>query len=320
MSQFYLGPAGGGATGNVMGTPPSTDNAIARYDGITGLIIQNSSITIDDNGNLDSTATYTGNNKYFLLQNNDNTAGSSTRISQFVGGTSAGDLYDEFVIGSSRSYSVGVDNDDSQTFKITTDGSGAVDPSSGTSIMEITSGGGISFPSAGFTENGVLYAGSGGSIEGLGEAQDGELLIGFSGLPPVLSTLSAGTGISIVNSSGSVTISSQLPIIDWYEIVSTSDTLIPNSGYIANNASLVTLTLPNGGNIGDTITIVGKGAGLFRIAQPAGKTIYIVSDSTTTGVTGSITAIEQYASVELVCTNTDDDWTAKTVTGNFTVV
>lgn len=34
--------------GNVVGTPPSTDNAITRYDGTTGLLIQNSDITISD--------------------------------------------------------------------------------------------------------------------------------------------------------------------------------------------------------------------------------------------------------------------------------
>lgn len=42
---------GGGAvvgTGNVTGPATSTDNAIARYDGTTGKVIQNSGVTIDD--------------------------------------------------------------------------------------------------------------------------------------------------------------------------------------------------------------------------------------------------------------------------------
>lgn len=42
----------GGATGNVVGTPPSVDNAIARYDGITGLLIQNSTVIVTDAGGL----------------------------------------------------------------------------------------------------------------------------------------------------------------------------------------------------------------------------------------------------------------------------
>lgn len=38
--------------GAVIGPASSTDNAIARFDGVTGRIIQNSGITINDNGNL----------------------------------------------------------------------------------------------------------------------------------------------------------------------------------------------------------------------------------------------------------------------------
>ncbi len=42
-----------GGGGDVVGTPPSTDHAIARYDGVTGLLIQDSpGVTIDDFDNL----------------------------------------------------------------------------------------------------------------------------------------------------------------------------------------------------------------------------------------------------------------------------
>jgi hypothetical protein len=46
----YILEIGGTGTGDVVGTPPSTDNAIARYDGATGLLIQNSLATISDAG------------------------------------------------------------------------------------------------------------------------------------------------------------------------------------------------------------------------------------------------------------------------------
>jgi hypothetical protein len=42
------GVSGGG---DVVGAASSTDNALARYDGTTGKLIQNSTVTIDDNGN-----------------------------------------------------------------------------------------------------------------------------------------------------------------------------------------------------------------------------------------------------------------------------
>jgi hypothetical protein len=43
---------GGGGSGDVVGPASSTDNALVRFDGTTGLLIQNGNITQDDNGNL----------------------------------------------------------------------------------------------------------------------------------------------------------------------------------------------------------------------------------------------------------------------------
>lgn len=45
-------PLGGAGSGDVTGPNSSTDNAIARFDGASGKIIQNSTATIDDSGNL----------------------------------------------------------------------------------------------------------------------------------------------------------------------------------------------------------------------------------------------------------------------------
>jgi hypothetical protein len=39
-------------TGDVVGDASSTDNAVARFDGVTGKAIQNSGVTIDDSGNI----------------------------------------------------------------------------------------------------------------------------------------------------------------------------------------------------------------------------------------------------------------------------
>jgi hypothetical protein len=51
-------PPGGGA-GDVVGPALSTDNAISRFNTTTGKLIQNSSVTIDDSGNLNTTGTIT---------------------------------------------------------------------------------------------------------------------------------------------------------------------------------------------------------------------------------------------------------------------
>jgi hypothetical protein len=55
---------GGGGSGDVVGPSSATDNAIARFDLTTGKLIQNSSATIDDSGNITATnlsGTNTGN-------------------------------------------------------------------------------------------------------------------------------------------------------------------------------------------------------------------------------------------------------------------
>lgn len=49
---FTIAATGGGGTGDVIGPSSATDNAITRFDGTTGKLIQNSTITLDDNGNI----------------------------------------------------------------------------------------------------------------------------------------------------------------------------------------------------------------------------------------------------------------------------
>ena len=43
---------GGASSGNVVGPSSATDNALVRFDGTTGKLIQNGTITQDDSGNL----------------------------------------------------------------------------------------------------------------------------------------------------------------------------------------------------------------------------------------------------------------------------
>jgi len=171
------------------------------------------------------------------------------------------------------------------------------------------------------TDGSILVGDGTNAIELIGPLTDGQLLIGnTAAVSPSAAQLTAGTGISVVNGSGTITISSLTAGFTWNEETGTSVTLVVGNGYIANNAGLVTLTLPGTSALGDSVQIIGKGAGLFKIAQNAGNTINYVASSTTTGVGGSLTAIEQFASLELICTTANTDWTVSDSTGNFTVV
>jgi len=83
-TQISLEAAGGGGSGDVTGPGSSTDNAIARFDGTTGKILQNSGPTIDDSGNL-TIGDGTGNT-YF------SNTGSHDLIIWTNGGTDSGKI------------------------------------------------------------------------------------------------------------------------------------------------------------------------------------------------------------------------------------
>lgn len=105
---------------------------------------------------------------------------------------------------------------------------------------------------------------------------NGQLIIGNTGMPASLNTLTAGTGITISNGPGTITISQTGGAgFTWTNIATSSQALVGNNGYVANNASLITFTLPVASNFGDQIKIVGKGAGGWTIHQNAGQTIVL---------------------------------------------
>jgi len=149
---------------------------------------------------------------------------------------------------------------------------------------------------------------------------NGQLYIGDTGNDPQASTLTAGTGITIDNAAGSITINGTGGGYSWTEVTGTSQNMAVNNGYIANNASQVDCTLPATASIGDTVIIQGKGSGGWKISQNAGQTIHFGASDTTTGTGGSLESTNQYDSVELLCITADTDWAVLTAPqGTLTV-
>ena len=124
-------------------------------------------------------------------------------------------------------------------------------------------------------------------------------------------TSAAGSTVTIDATGGSS--------FTWNEETGTSASMAVNNGYIANNAGLVTLTLPTTAAVGDVVRVVGKGAGGWKIAQNAGETIYFGVSTTTTGVGGSLDSTEDRDAVELVCVTANDDWTVLSSIGNISI-
>ena len=106
----------------------------------------------------------------------------------------------------------------------------------------------------------------------------------------------------------------------WTEVTATSQTMNINSGYIANNAGLVTFTLPTTAALGSVIEVVGKGAGGWKITQNAGEQIHFGNINTTSGTGGYLQSTLTYDAIRIVCTVTDNEWTVLSAQGNITVI
>jgi hypothetical protein len=79
----------GQGTGDVVGASSSTDNALARYDGTTGKLIQNSVVIVDDTGSITGVNALTAQS---LTVNNNATLGSSNTDIIDVRGRISSDL------------------------------------------------------------------------------------------------------------------------------------------------------------------------------------------------------------------------------------
>lgn len=71
-------------------------------------------------------------------------------------------------------------------------------------------------------------------------------------------------------------------------VTGTSQTIAPGTRYIANNAALITFTLPTVIAVGGVFSIMGMGAGGWQIAQNASQILHVGSSDTTPGVTGYV--------------------------------
>lgn len=177
------------------------------------------------------------------------------------------------------------------------------------------------FNASAVTQHSILLGGSNvHTINSLGVATNGQIPIGSTGADPVLATLTAGTGISITNGAGSITIAGSGGGLTWTDVTGTTQAMAVNNGYTANNSSLITFTLPSTAAYGTIMAVVGKGTGLWTIAQNSGQTIHFGITNTTTGTGGSLSSTKQYDVVYLLCSIANTDFTVLQSIGNLTIV
>lgn len=171
------------------------------------------------------------------------------------------------------------------------------------------------------TLNGVMIGGGASQqIKATSAMTNGMVAIGSTGATPVAATLTAGAGITVTNGAGSITIDTTGGGFAWSVVTGATQAMVINNGYIGNRATSITFTLPDTAAVGSEVRITNIGAGLPIIAQNAGESINFTASTSTVGAGGTLTAIEQFASIELICVVADTTWNAITSTGNWSIV
>lgn len=188
----------------------------------------------------------------------------------------------------------------------------------GSGSITIAASGGGSLPA--ITNSAVLVSTAAGAAAWTSTMTNGQVVIGSTSGTPTAATLTAGTGVTITNGAGTITIAATTGGTPWTEVTGTSQSMAVNNGYIANNAALVTCTLPTTAAVGEFVKVDGKGAGLFKIGQNASQVIHTGTTDTTTGTGGSLTATNRYDCLTLRCITANTDWVLEHVKGAFTIV
>jgi len=146
---------------------------------------------------------------------------------------------------------------------------------------------------------------------------NGQLIIGSTGGTPTAATLTAGNALSITNGAGSITTNVTGGGFGWVEVTGTSQAMTINNAYIANNAGLVTLTIPATLAIGDSFSVVGKGAGGWLVQANTGQTIYMGNQ--TSSVAGSISSTNRRNCVMFTCITANTELEVRNSIGNIAI-
>ena len=168
-------------------------------------------------------------------------------------------------------------------------------------------------------DNNVVYSGnvdfSGSTSVTKKITTDGQLLIGSTVSPNIkVGTLTAGTGIMVVNGSGSITVNAKGGALTYnanFGSMTINNTYAP--------FTLPGVTLPAISPVGSAITLVGNAG--FYVAQLAGQRIFFGSSATTLGIAGSLISSDPLADcVEMICLVANTTWYVKSSVGNIIVI
>lgn len=168
------------------------------------------------------------------------------------------------------------------------------------------------------TDTGCMYLNAG--LVTPAAMTNGQLLVGSTGLVPVVTTLTAGTNVGVTNAAGSITINATGHAAFTWSTIGADGPLTAGNGYINTKVAALSVSLPATSAVGTVIILQGVGAGGWTITQGAGQQIVVGASATTGGAGGSLASTNANDSVSMVCTTADTVWHVFAMIGNLTVV
>jgi hypothetical protein len=137
-----------------------------------------------------------------------------------------------------------------------------------------------------------------------------------------LPNIASGTASSVLyyGVGGTLTYGALPSIFLWSVIAGSSQTIVPNMGYVAENAGLTTFTLPSVCPAGAVIGVVAGTAAGWTLTQNAGQNVQVGELSSTVGVGGSVSSTQIGDALQLVCSVANTTFIAISVIGTLTIV
>jgi hypothetical protein len=99
--------------------------------------------------------------------------------------------------------------------------------------------------------------------------------------------------------------------LNWFGISGTTQAAAVDSGYVIQNASQTTITLPAIAPLGSVIAVRGLGAAGWILQANTGQTIKV--DGQTTSSAGSLTSAGRYDSIDITCVVANTTFIASSV-------
>jgi hypothetical protein len=172
---------------------------------------------------------------------------------------------------------------------------------------------------------GVVVVAGGGT--GLPSLVAYELLAGGTTSTGNVQQIGLGTAGQVLTSNGAGALASYQTapgVFSWVDVTTGSQTIAVATGYVTDNATLVTYTLPATAVFGSTFRILGgvSGAGGWSINQNAGQQIKYGTSATTVGTGGSLSSTNQFDNVECIAivAGASTIWEVVGSQGNLAVV